>query len=278
LTNFKNMLLYKHKENIIIILLFAGVTGVYDKKERLVVRKVLEESKVPLYHQIKEDLRTRIEEGEWLPGKLIPPEKELCAEYKVSKITVLEAIKGLVREGLLKRKQGKGTFVAEPKLEQSLNRFYSFTESIRQKGFELERRILGVENMEADKHIAKHLGIKKGEKITEIVRLRLVNGEPLYLETIIIPVKLCPNLHLKDIGSKSLNDILRNEYGIPLIRAKECFEPINIDDYEAEMLGVKNGVPALLLEHTTYTTKNQVVLFSNGIIRGDRCRYYTELE
>ncbi|TKJ47205.1 GntR family transcriptional regulator [Candidatus Aerophobetes bacterium Ae_b3a] len=272
------MLLYKHKENIIIICFFAAVTGVYDKKERLMVRKVLEESKIPLYHQIKEDLRARIEEGEWLPGKLIPPEKELCAEYKVSKITVLEAIKGLVREGLIKRKQGKGTFVAEPKLEQSLNRFYSFTESIRQKGFELERRILGVQNMEADKHTAKHLGIKKGEKITEIVRLRLVNGEPLYLETIIIPVKLCPNLHLKDIGSKSLNDILRNEYKISLIKAKECFEPIIIDDYEAQILGVKNGVPALLLEHTTYTTKNQVVLFSNGIIRGDRCRYYTELE
>jgi len=271
------MLLYKYKENII-ILFFTHITGVYDKKDRLMVRKVFEESKIPLYHQIKEDLRARIEEGEWLPGKLIPPEKELCAEYKVSKITVLEAIRGLVREGLLKRKQGKGTFVAEPKLEQSLNRFYSFTESIRQKGFELERRILKVENIEADKHIAKHLGIKKGEKITEIERLRLVNGEPLYLETIMIPVKLCPNLHLKDIGSKSLNDILRNEYKIPLIKGRECFEPINVDDYEAQMLGVKDGVPALLLEHTTYTTKNQVVLFSKGIIRGDRCRYYTELE
>lgn len=283
MTSSKNMLLYKHKENIILLFFFfffffAAGTGVYDKKDRLMVRKILEESKIPLYHQIKEDLRTRIEEGEWLPGKLIPPEKELCAEYKVSKITVLEAIKGLVREGLLKRKQGKGTFVAEPKLEQSLNRFYSFTESIRQKEFELERRILGVENMEADKHMAKHLGIKKGEKITEIVRLRLVNGEPLYLETIIIPVKLCPNLHLKDIGSKSLNDILRNEYKISLIKAKECFEPIIIDDYEAQILGVKNGVPALLLEHTTYTTKNQIVLFSKGIVRGDRCRYYTELE
>jgi len=74
------------------------------------VRKISKESKIPLYHQIKEDLRARIEEGEWLPGKLIPAEKELCAEYKVSKITVLEAIKGLVGEGLLKRKQGKGTF------------------------------------------------------------------------------------------------------------------------------------------------------------------------
>ncbi len=105
-----------------------------------------------------------------------------------------------------------------------------------------------------------------------------MNGEPLYLETIVIPVKLCPDLHLKDIGSKSLNDILRNEYKIPLIKGRECFEPIVIDDYEAQMLGVKDGVPALLLEHTTYTTKNQVVLFSKGIIRGDRCRYYTELE
>lgn len=242
------------------------------------VGRIYKESKIPLYHQIKEDLKAHIEGGEWLPGELIPAEKELCAEYEVSKITVLEAIKGLVGEGLLRRKQGKGTFVAEAKLEQSLNRFYSFTESIRQKGLKLEQRILKVEIIKADKHIAKHLGIKKGEKITEMERLRLVNGEPLYLETIMIPVKLCPNLHLKDVGYKSLNDILKNEYKIPLIRGRECFEPIIIDDYEAQMLGVENGAPALLLEHTTYTTKNQVVLFSKGIVRGDRCRYYTELE
>lgn len=260
------------------ILFLRDTVDLYKKQERSVPRKILKGSKIPLYHQIKEDLRARIEEGEWLPGELVPPEKELCAEYKVSKITVLEAIKGLVGEGLLYRKQGKGTFVAKPKLEQSLNRFYSFTESMRQKGIEPERRILKVEIIKADKHAAKHLGIKRGEEITEIVRLRLVNGEPLYLETIILPVKLCPNLHLKDMGSKPLNEILRNEYKIPLIKAKECFEPIIIDDYEAQMLGVKNGAPALLLEHTTYTTKNQTVLFSKGIIRGDRCRYYTELE
>lgn len=271
------MLLYKHKEDII-ILSFTDVIGVYDKEERSMVRKILEESKIPLYHQIKEDLRARIEEGEWLPGNLIPTDRELCTEYEVSKITVMEAIKGLVGEGLLYRKQGKGTFVAKPKLEQSLNRFYSFTESIRQKGFKLEQRVLKVEIIKTDKHAAKHLEIKRGERITEIIRLRLVGGEPFYLETIMISVKLCPNLHLEDIGSKSLNDILRNEYKIPLIRGRECFEPIIIDDYEAQMLGVKDGVPALLLEHTTYTTKNQIVLFSKGIIRGDRCRYYTELE
>ncbi len=268
------MLTYKIDYDIIL----SWRKDVYEKKERSVPRKVLKDSKIPLYHQIREDLRARIEEGEWLSGELIPAEKELCAEYKVSKITVLEAIKGLVREGLLYRKQGKGTFMAKPKLEQSLNRFYSFTESMRQKGLEPEQRILKVKFTEADKHSAKHLRIRKGEKITEIERLRLVNGEPFYLETIMIPVKLCPNLHLKDISSKPLNDILRNEYKIPLIRAKECFEPIIVDSYEAQMLGVKDGAPALLLEHTTYTTKNQTVLFSKGIIRGDRCRYYTELE
>ncbi len=233
---------------------------------------------IPLYIRIRDDLRIRIEEGEWAPGMLIPPEKALLEEYGVSRITVLEAIKSLVREGLLYRKQGKGTFVAKPKILQSLNRFYGIAESLGKKGLALKRRILRAEIVKTNRHTAKCLGIKQGEYATEVVRLSLVDDDPFYVETIEVSLKLCPNFHSKNIESESMHNVLTNEYNIHLIKARECFEPIVIDDYEARILEVKRGTPALLLEHTTYTTKNRVVYFSKAIMRGDRCRYYTELE
>ena len=240
-------------------------------------RKLYRSSSVPLYCQIREDLRSRIEEGDWLPGQAIPIGKELCAEYNTSKITVTEAIKGLVRAGLLYRRRGKGTFVKSPRLLQSLERFYSFTETVRQQGLRLECRIMRVEVQKCDERQASYLGIQVDERITVIERLRVVDSEPLYLETIMIPTNLCSNLYLKDLSNRPLNDILRDDYGIPLIKAKECFEPVIVDNYEAQMLGISPGMPALLIEHTTYMQNNLIVLFSKGLMRGDRCKYYTEL-
>ena len=159
-----------------------------------------------------------------------------------------------------------------------LNRFYGITESLRKKGLTLKRKIVRAEIVKTDRHTAKRLGTKEGEYATEVVRLSLVDDDPFYVETIVVSLKLCPNFHSKNIESKSLHDVLTNEYNIHLIKARECFEPIIIDDYEAQILEVKRGAPALLLEHTTYTTKNQVVYFSKAIMKGDRCRYYTELE
>ena len=240
--------------------------------------KTGDDRSIPLYIRIKNDLRMRIEEGEWNPDTRIPSEASLSKEFGVSRITVLEALKGLVGEGLVYRKQGKGTFVAKPRLSQSLNRFYGLSDSLREKGIDLKRRILRAELQKANRLTARRLGIREGDQITEFVRLSLVDDEPFYLETITVPFELCPNLHLKDIAANSLNQVLTTEYKIPLVKAKECFEPIILSGYETQILGVADGTPALLLEHTTYTVKNNVVYFSTAIMRGDRCRYYTELE
>ena len=232
---------------------------------------------VPLYHQVREDLKARIEAGEWLPDALIPTENELCREYDVSRITIREAVKELGREGLVHKVQGKGTFVSQPKLEQSLERFYSVTESMRQRGLKPVSRILKVEIIDADVHLAGHLGVKQEDKLTLVSRLRLANQEPFMFETVYVPVDFCPELYLKDIASIPLNDILRQDYGIPLIRAIESFEPVVVDGYEAEMLGIETGSPALLVEHTTFTTNSRIVLFSQMVVRGDRCRYSVHL-
>ncbi len=233
---------------------------------------------VPLYLQIKEHLLSKIDAGVWPAESMIPTESELCTEYGVSKITVREAIKLLVREGRLSRIPGKGTFITPQKIEQTLNRFFSFTRWARQNGLEPASRILKVETLPSDLHIARHLCIPEGEPVTRIERLRLGNSEPLMLEVIWIPSSLCPDLHLRDLANVPLNDILLNEFGIPLVKARETIEPQTADDYVSKLLSVEKEVLLLHVEHTAYTTGGKIIYFVSSSYRGDRVKFTIELE
>src|SRR5665647_3212360 len=88
-----------------------------------------------LYFQLKEQLMSRIAMKEWNPGDKIPNEHALCHEYGVSRITVRQALTDLEREGYIIRKQGKGTFVTFPRIEQNLTSFYSFSDEFKKRGF-----------------------------------------------------------------------------------------------------------------------------------------------
>jgi GntR family transcriptional regulator len=233
---------------------------------------------VPLYLQIKEHLLSKIDAGDWPERAMIPTESELCTEYGVSKITVREAIMLLVRDGRVSRVPGKGTFITPQKIEQTLNRFFSFTRWARQNGLEPASRILKVEAMSADPHIARHLEIQDGDPVTRIERLRLGNNEPLMLEVIWLPSRLCPDLHLRDLANVPLNEILLNEFGIPLLRARELIEAQTADDYVSKLLSIEREVLLLHVEHTALTTGDRIAYFVSSSYRGDRVKFVIELE
>ena len=234
-------------------------------------------SGIPLYLQIKENLLSRIDAGSWPEDSLIPTESELCEEYGVSKITVREAIKILVKDGRLSRRPGKGTFVTRPKIEQKLNRHFSFTRWATQNGLVPASRILRVETVACDRHVAGHLDIAEGEQVTRIERLRLGDNEPLMLETIWVPYRLCPDLHLKDLANVPLNDVIAQEYNLPLARATESIEAQTADEYAARLLGIHKDVLLLHVEHTTYARDNAIVYFVTSSYRGDRVKFSIEL-
>jgi len=242
------------------------------------VVKFQRKSGIPLYLQIKEHLLAKIDAGAWPEEAMIPTESELCAQYGVSKITVREAIKLLVRDGRLSRVPGKGTFITPQKIEQKLNRFFSFTRWAKQNGLEPASRILKVETLPCDVHIARHLEIPEGEPVTRIERLRLGNNEPLMLEVIWVPAGLCPDLHLQDLSNVPLNDILLSSYGIVLTKARESIEPQTADDYVSQLLSIEKEVLLLHVEHTAYTTGGKIVYFVTSSYRGDRVKFSIELE
>jgi GntR family transcriptional regulator len=247
------------------------------QKKAVTKRKVLRKTGHPLYLQVRDYIEERIDSSRWGPGAMIPREKDLCRELDVSRITVREAMKMLVRDGKLERVQGRGTFVSSRKLEQRLNKFFSFTKWARQNGIMAESRLLRVETVDCSNPIAKRLGIPRGDKVTRIERLRLGDGEPLSLEEIWVSASLCPDLHLKDLARIPLNDILADDYGIPPVRAIETIEPKVPDRRVKKLLHMHEEELCQLVEYTAYAQDSRTVFFNTELYRGDRIKFSIEL-
>ncbi len=234
-------------------------------------------SVIPLYHQLKEILKENIESGVWKPGDRIPSENELRKQYDVSRNTVIKALEELVQEGLLRREQGRGTFVSSPKISHSLTGFYSFSNVLRANGLEPKDVILVLERRIAKPSIARHLQLTGSQEVWVLKRLRCAGDEPIMLETSHLPQNRGPRIERADLENRSLYDYLEQKHGILVTRAKEIFEPVLIRDYESRYLRVPEGYPALLLDRIAYDSQGRPVEFCRSIVRGDRCRFYTEL-
>ncbi len=232
---------------------------------------------IPLYYRIKQILRERIESDEWPTGFMVPSERDLCSEFGVSRVTIRQAMAGLINEGLLRTEQGRGTFVCRPKVAQGLLKFYSFSEDMRLKGLNPKSKVVSVEVVRPTRSIARHLRLEQNDEVVKLTRLRIADGEPFILETSWLPRSKCPGIELEDLDSANLYDTLTVKYGLRLAKATETFEPVLVDEYEAGKLEVKPGSAALLLERVTYDSNGQPVEFCKGLVRGDRCRYYVEL-
>jgi GntR family transcriptional regulator len=236
------------------------------------------DSVIPLYHQLKERLKDSIDSGLWKQGDQIPSENQLMNEYSVSRNTAKKAIEELVQEGLLYRIQGKGTFVAKPKLQQSLMGLYSFSKVFKEKGLEAKDIILNIREVKPSPEITKELQLTDNENVIELKRLRCVGDDPYIIESSFFPKRVISDINLlKQVGEISLYDLLEQKFNIVVKRAIEAFEPVLIRPEETEYLQTEAGKPALLLERTAYDKDGKPVEFCHSIVRGDRCRFYTEL-
>ncbi len=232
---------------------------------------------IPLYYRVREDLRELIVSGEFKPGDRVSSERELCEQHGVSSITVKRAVLDLVREGLLYRVPGKGTFVSQPKMERNLSELTSFTEEMLHHGLRPNSTVLDARTMPASGTVARRLDLPPGEEVICLERVRFANGDPLMLEKTFLPHKLFPGLLSEDLVSQSLYDFITRKYGVSLVKARETLEPVIINDKEAQNLAVEEGAPGLLLEVIAYTDTGEPVEYTKAIVRGDRCKYYIEM-
>ena len=229
-----------------------------------------------LYYQLKEKLLRRLQDGEWKNGHKIPSETELCDLYKISRITVRKAIEELAREGYLVRFQGKGTFVASISFEQKLSKFYSFRETLMQKGKKEHVKMLFFTVEKANEINSAQLSIPINENYFRIERLRSVDETVYAVETSYIPFKLCPTLTKKDIIQKGLYNSMRN-LGVNPQRIIDKFRADAPRSAEAKLMGLKPGQPIIHLERTNFEG-SVIIEYCVAIVRGDFFTYTVELK
>lgn len=233
---------------------------------------------MPLYHQLKELLRTEIKQA-MRPGQQLPTEQELIQKFGLSRITVIQAIKALEQEGLVQRIRGKGTFVSKPKIEQRLSKIFGFTQELQQRGLKPGTQVLSLEQLPVDQQIAQELEVQAGARVWKVRRLRLADGEPIGIQTAFLPVSLCPDLTEEKLErSPSLYRLLREEYGLNAWRARESYVAgVLKDPRDARTLQTRVGTPVLLATRTTLDPKGRAFEYVASVLRGDRYTLYVDL-
>ncbi|GAB4431095.1 MAG: GntR family transcriptional regulator [Chloroflexi bacterium OHK40] len=233
---------------------------------------------VPLYYQLAELIREQIAAGELRPGDQVPGERTLSEQYQISRMTARQALVYLEREGTLVSEQGRGTFVAAPKLTYDALHLLGFTEAMLLRGAKPRARVLEQGVVTPPLRVARDLGLAGGEEAVKIVRLRFSDVTPLLLETSYIPLSRCPGLAQDDLASQSLYTLLEQRYGVRLLRATQTLEATVANAYEQQLFGVAEGMPMILLTGVTFDDHNKPVEQFKAIYRGDRFKLTYESE
>jgi GntR family transcriptional regulator len=236
------------------------------------------ENIIPLYYQIQELLTQQIESGAFKPGEMIPSENELCKLFEVSKATVLQAIQTLVNKRLVYRVKGKGTFVANPKINQNLTTLLSYSDEILGQNKTPKNNLLYRREAPISETLANLFGVEPGSPLYIIQRLREVDGVPTALQTSYLPKHICPGLIDQPLKDDSLYKTLQHRYNIEISSANETLQVVKADRYEAKKLEIKTGDPLFLIERSSIDTKGRPVELVKTLLRGDKTKFNIELK
>lgn len=229
------------------------------------------EAQIPLYAQVKNDLYDEIE-NQMNPGDILPSEPELEKRFNVSRITIRRALDELVFEGIIVRKQGRGTFVREKPITQELPRLLSWSAQMRQMGFEPRSANCDIELIEPSKEQAAALNLSSGELVVRIRRLRFANDEPICIMTNYIPEKLVPGLIDQGLIADSLYATLP-KFGLIPIRAEDKVEARTASKWETNQLQISKWTPLLQVTRLTRDEKNNPLYIAVVVNRGDKYIY-----
>lgn len=231
---------------------------------------------VPLYQQLKDALQKKIE-TDLNPGEMLPTEIEIEEMYNVSRVTVRRAIHELVLDGLIYKKQGKGTFVQEKKIIYDVERITSLTEEMEESGIPFKTISVDITEIVPSKKLYKKLKMEPDEKLVRIRRIREVNNEPFTIMVNYIRAKYVPGFLEKGLQQESLYSFLEDEYDVLLEKAEETVEAREATELEAELLNLQVWSPVLYLERLSCISGDIPVEYTNVTIRSDRYKYSVKL-
>ena len=233
---------------------------------------------LPLYQQIHHLLRHRIATGEYPAGSKIPSESELCRELAVSRVTVREALRELVRGDMLVKKHGKGAFVtAETPRRLQTVKYAGFLEDLQERVQKLTVTDVDVKTVPAAADIAAALGLAAGTDIVRIRRLRHIDDEPFSFTVNYLPVEIGKRIRAKDLYSVPLVKILQTELRIPILRAQETIDAVPADPEVAQRLGITVLYPVMHMRRVMFTTADKPFEVVETFYRADKYHYSVNL-
>ncbi|WP_251551246.1 GntR family transcriptional regulator [Neobacillus muris] len=230
----------------------------------------------PLYKQIADYIRQKVDEGEWPVGYQVPTEIRLCEQFNVSRITVVKALERLVEEGLLVREQGKGTFVALPALATESVELLSFSEEMKRKGKIPGTLVLSKSWIKPVLGIQQRLKLAPNEKVLSIRRLMMADHLPIGIQTSYLPEKHFPDLMNYVTDNVSLYYVLQEHYGTIITQAVETYRAVQLDDEEKELLEVEHTETGFSVERLSFF-REMPVEFVRSIMRADQTYYSVKL-
>lgn len=230
----------------------------------------------PRYKQLYRHLKASIDSGALASETALPPEREMALHAGMSRVTIRKAISDLATDGLLTQKQGSANVISpkhKQRLRQSLSSLVSFTETMELRGYKPRSEVLqaGIFQPTALEIEVLHLGVH--QFVARIKRLRFANSDALAIETSSVPAEILPD---PSLVSQSLYAVLRQKGKAPS-SAMQRISAVNLNDYDASLLGVNQGTAFLKVDRTGYLDDMRPVEFTTGVYHSDIYDFMAEV-
>lgn len=236
------------------------------------------ENRVPYYYQLKQLIIKMIESEKWQKGQMLPYENQICGQLSISRIVVRQAFQELKNEGYIISRKGKGSFVAEPKINENwIQSFMGFNENMTKLGYKVVNTVLSQEKIIAPDKVLEALKLNVEKEVILIRRVHNINDEPFYLSTNYFPYKMFPALLTEDLTHGSLYKVLESKYGIEITHCRRYIGMSFASREEAKLLNIKKSEPLFQVESISYLKGDIPFEYFTSLHLGGRSRFVVEL-
>lgn len=224
-----------------------------------------------------EKLEYYIHKNKLKPHDKLPSERNFCEMWGFNRTTLRFAIQRLIIEGKLYQKKGSGTYVAEPKIVRNLQNLRSLSEEVINNDKTLTSKVLDFRIIESNKETTKSLHLPLGSRVYVMSRLRFIDDEPFTIETSFMNYDRFFNLNSHDFSKESLYAVLKESYGVEVVKGEETIGITYATDYEAQLLNIKPGTALFYVTGVVYDGANEPVEYFKSIVRADKMKFSSVL-
>lgn len=235
----------------------------------------MSDTTMPRYLQIYNQLRQEIEEGKWRVGDKLPSERDLAISFDVSRMTLRQAVQTLADDGILERKIGSGTYVADKKVQETLKGTTSFSQIVREQGKRPSSKAVSYFVTQPSTNEMEKLNLSQRDKILRMERVRYADNLPICFEVMSIPYQLVKNFNKKEI-TQSFYETMRTKGNYRISHSKQNISATLAKERTAEFLNIKKGEAMLQLTQLTYLEDGRPFELVRSYYVGDRFEFVLE--